>query len=630
MISSQLIKDQRMQSMSDIVRYVPGVTAGQGEGNRDQIVLRGTASTADFYVDGVRDDVQYYRDVYNVDHVEALKGPNAMAFGRGGGGGVLNRVMKQAGVNPAGELSVEAGGHDHARLSTDLGQSLSSALAGRVASVYQSSRSFRKGVQLERFGINPMLVVTPADKSTTLSLAYEHFEDHRTADRGIPSFDGQPYHTAPSTFFGDAARSHSNARVNAASATLVHQLASGLMVTNRTRFASYDKFYRNVFSGAVSADATTVSIQAYDNATDRTNLFSQTDAIAHLQTGSLGHVLLIGAEAGRQWSDNFRRTGYFNGTETSVSAPTANPTVSTPITFTQSSTDADNHVVNSVLSVYALDQIKISRRWQFVGGLRYEVFDIDVDNNRTGTSLGRHDRMLSPRLGLIYKPRNPVSLYSSLSVSYLPSSGDQFSALTDVTRALKPEQFTNYEVGAKWELTRQLSLTTAAFRLERTNTRANDPSNPGRIVQTGTQRTTGYEVQLQGALTSAWDVIAGMSHQKALITSATTAAPAAALVPLVPRNTASMWNRYQLTSRWALGAGVVHQARSYAAIDNAVTLRAFTRIDAAGYYTIASAVRVQLNVENLFDIRYHPTANNNNNISPGAPRTLRLSLTTGY
>jgi catecholate siderophore receptor len=618
-----------MQSVSDIVRYVPGVTAGQGEGNRDQIVLRGNTTTADFYVDGVRDDVQYYRDVYNVDHVEALKGPNAMTFGRGGGGGVLNRVMKEAGVNPARELSVEGGGHDHARLSADLGHPLSSSLAGRFAGVYQTSRSFRKGVHLERFGINPMLTVMPGGKRTTLSLAYEHFEDHRTADRGIPSFEGRPYDTAPSTFFGDAARSYSDARVNAASATLVHQLSSGMTITNRTRFASYDKFYRNVFSGAVGADATAVSIQAYDNATDRANLFSQTDAIARVQTGSFGHVLLIGTEAGRQWSDHFRRTGYFNGTETSVIALTADPTVSTPITFRQSATDADNHVVNSVLSAYALDQIKISRRWQLVGGLRYDFFDIDVDNNRTGVSLGRRDRMLSPRLGLIYKPRTPLSLYSSLGVSYLPGSGDQFSALTDITRALKPERFTNYEVGAKWDLTQQLSLTTAAFRLDRTNTRANDPTNPGRIVQSGTQRTNGYEVALQGALTSAWDVVAGVAHQKALITRATTAAPAGAVVPLVPRNSASMWNRYQLTSRLALGAGVIHQARSYAAIDNSVTLPAFTRADVAGFYTIATTLRVQVNIENLFDVRYYPTANNNNNISPGAPRTLRLSLTTG-
>ena len=86
-----------MASIADVVNYVPGITSHQGENNRDQLVIRGNSSSADFFVNGVRDDVQYYRDLYNVEQVEALKGPNAMTFGRGGGGGVINRVTKQAG-----------------------------------------------------------------------------------------------------------------------------------------------------------------------------------------------------------------------------------------------------------------------------------------------------------------------------------------------------------------------------------------------------------------------------------------------------------------------------------------------------------------------------------------------------
>src|SRR6185436_10031010 len=96
-INRALIKDQAMQNMADVVRYVPGVTMGQGEGNRDQPTIRGNSTTADFYVDGVRDDAQYFRDLYNIERVEALKGSNAMIFGRGGGGGVMNRVVKEAG-----------------------------------------------------------------------------------------------------------------------------------------------------------------------------------------------------------------------------------------------------------------------------------------------------------------------------------------------------------------------------------------------------------------------------------------------------------------------------------------------------------------------------------------------------
>ncbi len=108
-VTQELIRDQMMTSIGDVVRYVPGITAHQGENNRDQVIIRGNSSSADFFVNGVRDDVQYYRDLYNLERVEALKGPNAMIFGRGGMGGVINRVSKEAGFTPLREISLMGG-----------------------------------------------------------------------------------------------------------------------------------------------------------------------------------------------------------------------------------------------------------------------------------------------------------------------------------------------------------------------------------------------------------------------------------------------------------------------------------------------------------------------------------------
>src|SRR5688572_26899004 len=239
-VSSQMIRDGGMQSLADVARYIPGITAGQGEGNRDQMILRGNSSTADFYVDGVRDDVQYFRDIYNVEAVEALKGPNAMIFGRGGGGGVINRVMKQADFTTVRDVSAEVGAYDHRRFSADVGQALSTSAAARFMSMYQSSHSFRNGVELERYGLNPTLNFS--GRNASVAIGYEHFQDHRTADRGIPSFQGRPFEANRSTFFGDPRASYSDARVNAATATITHQSASGLTLTSRTRLAAYDKF----------------------------------------------------------------------------------------------------------------------------------------------------------------------------------------------------------------------------------------------------------------------------------------------------------------------------------------------------------------------------------------------------
>ena len=152
MITEALIRDQAMQGIADLVRYVPGVGWAQGEGNRDTPVLRGNSSTADFFVDGVRDDVQYIRDLYNAERVEVLKGPNAMIFGRGGGGGVINRVTKEAGWQEAGSLKLEGGSFDHRRLTLDARSADSQAVAGRLAAVDERSNSFRDHVNLERWG----------------------------------------------------------------------------------------------------------------------------------------------------------------------------------------------------------------------------------------------------------------------------------------------------------------------------------------------------------------------------------------------------------------------------------------------------------------------------------------------
>ncbi|MFN2565998.1 MAG: TonB-dependent siderophore receptor [Gemmatimonadaceae bacterium] len=629
-VPRDLITDLSMQSMADVVRLVPGVTMGQGEGHRDQPTIRGNNTTADFFVDGVRDDVQYFRDVYNVERVEALKGSNAMIFGRGGGGGVLNRVTKEPQWTPVRELTLQGGSFDNKRASLDVGQGLSHAVAGRLNGMFERSGFFRHDVTLRRVGVNPTLTFAPGAQRTRLTLGYEYFTDHRTVDRGIPSFGGRPLETDIATFFGDPAASHSEADVHLAAATLTRELGAGLHVRNRAHYAYYDKFYQNVFPGAVNAAGDQVSITAYNSGMLRRNLFNQTDVTYETRTGSVRHTLLVGAEAGRQSTDNVRNTGYFDNTSTSISVAVADPTISAAVTFRPSATDPNNHVVNTVGSVYAQDQVALSARWQLVAGLRYERFDVRYHDNRSGSTLRRADHMVSPRTGLVFKPAEAVSLYATQSVSFLPSAGDQFSSLTDITKALQPERFTNYEVGTKWGVAGRLALTAAAYRLDRTNTSAPDPTTPGRILQTGSQRTTGVELGVNGSVTPAWEIALAYANQNAFITRTTTAAPTGARVPLLPRHTLSVWNRYQVARRLALGLGVDHQSEMFAAIDNKVTVPSFVEFNGAVYMTLARNVRVQAYLENLSNVTYYVTAHNNNNISPGSPRALRLALVTGF
>jgi catecholate siderophore receptor len=310
--------------------------------------------------------------------------------------------------------------------------------------------------------------------------------------------------------------------------------------------------------------------------------------------------------------------------------PYSNPVIEMPITFRQNATDADNNVRLNLAATYLQDQIEISRRVQVVAGLRFDYFDLHFHNNRNGDNLRRIDRLVSPRLGMVVKPVNSLSVYGNYSVSYLPSSGDQFSSLTVITQQVQPEKFTNYEVGAKWDVRNNLALTAALYRQDRTNTRAIDPNDPTRIVQTGSQRTNGFELGFTGNLTRKWRVVGGYAYQDAFITSATAAASRGAQVAMVPHHTFSVWNHYQVVSKLGLALGVVHRADMFAAIDNNVVLPGYTRADAAAFFKFNEKWRLQANVSNILGRTYYLNADGNNNISPGAPRSARMALVLSF
>ncbi|HEX8535397.1 MAG TPA: TonB-dependent siderophore receptor, partial [Allosphingosinicella sp.] len=602
-ISEAQIEDQALRSIADVLTYVPGAMPGTGEGNRDQITLRGNNTTADFFVDGIRDDVQYFRDLYNVDRVEILRGPNAMIFGRGGGGGIVNRVTKRSSLNAYREGSISADSEGGFRLTADVDQPLGASAGVRLNGVYEDGESFRRGVDLERYGVNPTVgfLLGP---DTRLDLSYEFFHDRRTADRGVPSLLGRPLKGADRVFFGDPRQSFADADVHLAGLAFEHRFSDALTLRNRTLYGDYDKFYQNIYpSGAVNS-AGNLTLSAYNDATRRKNVFSQTDLVWKGRLGGVDQTFLLGFELGHQDSRQRRLNGFFvAGDSASITVPAAQPTVSRDMIFLPFNTTGGcrpsnrtgctpanfNHTDASILAVYAQDQIRLGMV-EIVAGLRFDRFRLEATNLNNNAEFTRTDELFSPRIGLILKPTDALSFYASYSRSYLPSSGDQFSSLDITSEALKPEKFDNYEVGAKWEPLPGLLATFAAYQLDRTNTRAPDPANPARTVLTGAQRSRGIEVGLERNISDQWQISAGYSHQKAEIRSRTTACnPAVANceVPLVPRHQFSLWNRYDFTKKLGLGLGIVARSKAYASISNAVTLPGYVRVDAAAYYEIA-------------------------------------------
>ena len=392
-------------------------------------------------------------------------------------------------------------------------------------------------------------------------------------------------------------------------------------------FGDYDKFYQNIFPNSAVTSGN-VTFSAYNDTTTRRNLFSQTDLIWDNRFGGVDQTFLLGFEVGGSEGRNQRRNGVFAG---SAVRALDSVTFDAPVTFVANGNNAS--VETRVAAVYVQDQLRPTDWLEIVAGLRFDRVKVDVRNRTNGVEFERVDELWSPRLGLILKPLRNLSIYGSYSRSYLPQSGDQFNSLSLTTESLKPERFDNYEVGAKWEPLPGLLATVAVYQLDRENVQSRDPADPSLTILAGAQRARGIELGLERSLTDRWLISAGYALQDAEITEATgtsSVIPEGREVPLVPKHSFSLWNRYEVTDRVGVGLGVVARSKSYASFSNSVKLPSYARVDAAVFYELRDGIEAQLNVENLFDADYFPTAHNDNNIAPGAPFTVKGALRLSF
>lgn len=627
-LTREQLDDQGVTQLADALRYVPGVVLGQGEGNRDQIVLRGQNTTADFYLDGLRDDTQYYRSLYNIEHVEVLRGANALLFGRGGGGGVINRVRKTPSLaGLAAGANAAVGTFGEFALAADLNAPLSQTVGARLNGTYEEFDNHRQDYHGRYFGVNPTLAFAPS-ADTRIDLSYNYDDDRRTADRGVPSLGGLPLEGYRDTLFGRKDTNVAAVQAHIVEARLTQQLADSLTLTVAGQYSHTDKYYGNIFPAhAVDPVVRTVELSAYNSTVLRKSWIGQANLTWQGKTGPISHTVIAGIEGADQSTDAARTEGIFPGGAASVVVSLADRIAVPAITFGTPS--RSTHAKVETFSAYVQDQIELAPFLQIVGGVRYDAFKIRADNLLNATSAARTDRKWSPRAGVIVKPKANVSLYGSYTKSFLPQSGDQFSSLDAVQATLAPEEFRNLEVGAKWDVTPVLALTVAAYRLDRENSRFNDPVT-GLPQLSGKTRTRGIELSATGKILPHWQVSLGYALQDGKVRSSTAAAPAGRSLALIPESQIAVWTRYDVSPRLGLGLGVTHQSSVFTTVSNTVTLPAWTRVDTAVFYTLSKAVSVQLNVNNLLNDQYFPTAHTDNNISTAQPRSARLAVRMAF
>ena len=517
-VTDDEIQERGFREIGDIVRYTTGVNTSQGEGHRDAVVFRGVRSTADFFQDGTRDDVQYYRSLYNVEQVEILKGPNALLFGRGGTGGVINRVTKKAVMGEQfGSINLGMDSFGASDLAVDYNTVSGDNSAFRImvhSDALENHRDFYDG---DRLGINPTMKIQLSDR-TTLDVSYEHADHERYIDRGIPTENGRPVERFKDIVFGDSKGDNlTTLEADIFRATLSTVFSDTSKGNLQVVSSEFDKMYQNYYASGYSAGATVVTMDGYYDPTSRENTIISGNVVNEIEMGSTTHTILFGGEIIDTTNNNLRYNTYFSNTQDDNEVFN----ITNPMDFTvnaagQPSTNDYRADLKSktksdieVTSIYFQDQIDVNDNLKLMIGGRHDTFDITVTDVKNGSAQSREDKEFSPRAGLIYKPKDNISVYYSYSESFLPRSGEQFKSLSASSAALDPDVYESSEVGVKVAISDDLSLTAAFFESEQTVASKDDVT--GEDVDIKGLTVDGFEAELKGNLTDKFSLVAGFT-----------------------------------------------------------------------------------------------------------------------
>ena len=617
-------------SVGDIVDYTPGVNMNQGEGHRDAVVFRGSLSTSDFFVDGVRDDVQYYRPLYNIEQVEILRGPNALLFGRGGAGGVINRVTKKAEIGQdfyAYSLSLDSFGASEVQVDTNF--AFNEANAFRLNAYFDTFENHRDFSDGSGYGVNPSFKFELSDQ-TTLDVSLEAIDYDRSIDRGIPQgADGKPASEFNGIVFGDPDLNKSEFESISYRAMLQHSFSDKIKGILNASYTDYDKLYQNFYASAYdeAVNPDLVTIDGYVDTTERQNFVLSGNLVAEIETSNIKHTLLLGAEFIDSSSENDRFNPDFdpdplvdddefefsiNDRNTPGVGFNAGGLNAGPFTDLNDDTATDL----SVFSLYAQNEIELTDQLTVVLGARFDSFDIEVTDNEPGAadSGSQRDEELTPRAGIVYKQEENISLYASYSQTFVPQSGDQFANLGDA--GLNPDEFTNLEAGVKWDVANDQSVTLAIFKIDQDI--VTDDGAGGSLINEA--EIEGFEAQYLSRITDQWTLSAGYTYLTGETTSG--ARPAE-----LPKSSFSIWNNYQLTEKLGLGLGAIYQGESTPKGGASKgTVPSFSRVDAAAYYQLSDNLRLQLNIENLLDEEYYPHSYSSHQFTVGAPLNATVSI----
>lgn len=670
-ISKQLIEDTKVNTLSDALRTVPGITLGAGEGgnpNGDRPFIRGYNSESSMYVDGIRNSSSQNREMFAIDQVEVTKGSASSMGGAGSVGGSINMISKVAKKGDSLEGSVQAGTDNYQRITLDGNKDFGNGTAARVVLMGHKNEKAGQsdGAEYKRVGIAPSITFG-LDTPTRATLSYYYLRSDDTPDSGVPyNYDttkkatvGKPVDVKQGIYYGLKGRDFQKQENHIGTFKVEHDLNENLTLSNTLLYSKSKNDYLwtqpddskgNVANGKVWR-------RINSRITDTDIFTDQLSLRGKFNTGAIKHSFNVGAEYSDQKSDkgSYSTTypGYVGSTTGGFNSDCAiNDAWCTSLTNPNSkdvwlgdriANKATTTTKTKTTGVYLLDNIEFNPQWLLDLGLRWDKFDTEQVTNATGAKIESNKDFVTYNAGITFKPTENGSIYASYATSANPvgvDGGDGSESIGQAYMDLKPEESQTIELGTKWNvLNEKLNLTAAIFRTEKQNTRIQVDSST--YTNGGDSKVDGIELSANGNITDKWAMSAGYTYldsentdpgpscSRAGVCTPENAAKGKQL-PNVPKNSATLWTTYKVLPQVTVGAGAFYADKVYGDAANTKWVPSYVRYDAMARYDVNKNVNLQLNLNNLSDKRYFTKAYASHYATEAEGRSAVLSVNFKY
>ncbi|MBF4557221.1 TonB-dependent siderophore receptor [Pseudomonas sp. p50] len=629
-VKTSNVMDYGTNDLGTALSGMPNVSSG-ADTRFDSLRIRGFDASNDFYLDGIRDDSQYVRDLHNIERIEVLKGPAAVLYGRGSQGGIVNRVSKLPESGRRSTIEAQGGSEDLRSLYADLSTDPSENISLRLNMGNMDENSFRDGVSGNRQLFAPSMSWQLSPDLNWL-VQYEYSRYNRTPDRGIPGVNGRPTDVGRDTTYGND-HDFIDDKSQSLRSKLSYELSDNWQLRHTLGVFKLNSDFDNTYQTGFNPTTNQVLRQHWQQDLTTRNVFNNVEMEGGFDTFGLEHRLLTGIEIGSQRRDP---TLYNAATSGPGSSPVPSVDLYNPnrdLRHTgRMQVSSNNHTEVESRAVYVQDQLRLNDQWQVLAGLRYDTFDIESTNQIRNISEDRDSHSTSPRVGVVWTPLQNHSFYASWTKTFSPVGGGLIGITPGAagnSNDLSPELTRQKEIGVKSDwLDDRLSTTLTIYELELYNRRTSDPLDPTITLLTGKQRSRGIELTGTGKIVGNWYVRGGVGLQDATVEEDNNGFEGKRISDVAKHN-GSLFLTWKPEMGWYAETGLTLVGDRYADNLNTVVLPGYGRWDAlAGFRQKDWDLRAALN--NITDKGYYESATSQFQIQPGAPRSLVVTGTYSF